>query len=113
MDGKAGSRVSGRERVNLLLLKTNSDPAATGDCARHDKKPASRRRLLLRDVSQAGDAAYLPANHCAPAGAAIRHRAETRERRPVPFDKIDIVGKGQSHFLGMFWFRQLHDKLWQ
>ena len=36
-------------------------------------------RLLLRDVSQAGDAAHLPANHRATTMRTSRYGAETRE----------------------------------
>ncbi len=40
--------------------------------------------------------------------------AQKRENTAqFPFDKIDIVAKGPTHFLRRFWFRQLHDKPWQ
>ena len=40
--------------------------------------------------------------------------AQKRENAAqFPFDKIDIVGKGPTHFLRRFWFRQLHDEPWR
>src|SRR5712692_7765824 len=40
--------------------------------------------------------------------------AQKRENTAqFPFEKIDIVAKGPTHFLRRFWFRQLRDKPWQ
>ncbi len=40
--------------------------------------------------------------------------AQKRENAAqFPFDKIDILAKGPTHFLRRFWFRQLRDKPWQ
>ena len=92
------------------MLKGNSERCL--DSARHDKK--SRRRLLLRDVSETGDVAHLPANHGARARLSCCHRSKTRKRSGrFPFDKIDIVPKPALHFLRRFWFRQVRDKPWQ
>jgi len=44
----------------------------------YNARHTSRDRLLLCDVSQAGDAAYLPANHGAAAMRASGYRSETR-----------------------------------
>src|SRR5213079_829495 len=70
-------------------------------------------RLLLRNVSQTGDAAYLRQitglKRCAP--VVIAQQRENAEQ--YPFESIHIVPKPQTHVLRRFWFRQLRDKPWQ
>ena len=51
--------------VRFLKLSVDVDGSISDD--------TPGRRLLLRDVSKAGDAAHLPANHCAGARPAGRH----------------------------------------
>src|ERR1051325_2268628 len=54
------------------------------DFARNDRTTQTRRRVLLRDISQAGDAAHLPADHGAGAARAVGTYTEARERDGVP-----------------------------
>ena len=68
---------------------------------------------VLRDLPEAGDVAYLPADCVAAASATSGNRAKTRNSGLFPFQDIRVVKKPALHFLRRIWFKQIADRPWK